>query len=238
MAKDPTVKRYKKRLLAAQGLAPEQEVYETDQSDNEQTSVAKKSRKKNDPTVKRYKKRFLPAQGLAPEREVYETDQSDNEQTSVAKKSRTKNKVAPRQSAATLTSDHENGSDYGTCDEKASDKESSSDSDDDDDKTQSSDNGEKSECESDIASGNDSAKDDSAKKARTVPRTEPRTVPMYRGKAKTVPKKTAATKEKENLAVYAPREKAVISKEHLALNTCKIIIVCMYILFYNIFFYI
>jgi len=76
--------------------------------------------------------------------------------------------------------------------------------DDDDDKTQSSDNGEKSECESDIASGNDSAKDDSAKddsakKARTVPRTEPRTVPMYRGKAKTVPKKLQLLRKKKTL---------------------------------------
>ena len=85
----------------------------------------------------------MPAQGLAPEREVYETDVSENENLVVTKKSTRKKNVAPRQSAATLTSDHKNGSDYGTCDEKASDKESSSDSDDDDDKTQSSDDGEK-----------------------------------------------------------------------------------------------
>ena len=46
IAKDPTVKRYKKRLLRAEGLAPEREVYETDVSEDEEVVVVKKSKQK------------------------------------------------------------------------------------------------------------------------------------------------------------------------------------------------
>ena len=71
-----------------------------------------------------------------------------------------KTNVVPKQSAATLTSDHEKESDFGTCDEQTSVKEcSSNDSDDDDNKTQSSNNGDESESESVVDDEKAEAKD-------------------------------------------------------------------------------